>query len=78
MRLLVLSPQDSSRACLGAQVTGSTRQQALGNATSVPSTGRLQDSCPPQKCLGTPSGTPRHIYKHGQVPETQEHLLSTY
>lgn len=85
MRLLVLSPQDSSEACLGVLVTGSTHQQALRCTLSDTHRHRLQETAAPptagpQRSLSTLIWTPRHMHKHGQVPETRgvtstEHLL---
>lgn len=56
MRLFVLSPQDSSEACLGVLVTGSTGQQALRCTLSDRHRHRLQETetapqdCRPQRC----------------------------
>lgn len=83
MRLLVLSPQDSSEACLGVLVTGSTHQQALRCSLGDTHRRRPQETAAPQvhRNAGAPtSGTPRPMREHGQVPEAQgitftEHLL---
>lgn len=82
MRLLVLSPQDSSEACLRVLVTGSAQRQALRSTLSgmQADCGRQRQlSHPPQAhtsarrpVLGHPTG------KHGRVPGRRERLLSTY